>query len=103
MRSYFAVAALFVLGCVVDGQDSSLDSHEEEGDWFEAAAVYDMEDGINSFIVTPAEGTFTEETLAFMIVPADSADADGLSSAEGTAEAGALLPCTPPRPEVQNS
>ena len=81
MRSYSAVAALFVLGCVADGQDSSLDSHKEERDWFEAAAVYHMEDGINSFIVTPAEGTFTEETLAFMIVPADSADADGLSSA----------------------
>lgn len=100
MRCRFAVATLLGLGlgCVVDGQDSSHDSHdshEEDGDRFEAAAVYDMEEGIYSFIVTPAGVNFTEENLAFMIVPADSADADGLAGAEEDliAEAGAFYIC----------
>ncbi|CAN0399296.1 unnamed protein product [Pylaiella littoralis] len=64
---------------------SSHESHE--GEHFEAAAVYDVEAGNNSFIAIPAEGAFEEESLAFMIVSAASADEEGLEGAEEDAEA----------------
>lgn len=62
-------------------------SHEEAH--FEAAAVYDVEAGTNSLIAYPSEGTFDgEESFAFMIVSAASADEEGLEGAEEDAEAG---------------
>ncbi|CAN0399444.1 unnamed protein product [Pylaiella littoralis] len=65
---------------------SSHDSHE--GEHFEAAAVYDVGAGNNSLIAIPAESNFEEESLlAFMIVPAVSADGEGLEGAEEDAEA----------------
>ena len=64
-------------------------SHESlEGEPFEAAAVYDVEAGTGSFAVIPAAGSFEEETFAFMIVPAASADLDGLEEAGEEAAAG---------------
>lgn len=78
-------------GDEASSQESShtTSSHEShEGEHFEAAAVYDVEAGNNSFIAIPAEGAFEEESLAFMIVPAASADEEGLEGAEEDAEAG---------------
>ncbi|CAM9201633.1 unnamed protein product [Hapterophycus canaliculatus] len=70
-----------------DHDESSHESHaEDEGDHFEAAAVYDVGVGTNSFIAFPPEGSFEEETFAFMIVPATSADLEGLEDAEEDAE-----------------
>ncbi|CAM9362596.1 unnamed protein product [Scytosiphon promiscuus] len=72
-----------------DHDESSHTSHEDdvEGNHFEAAAVYDVGVGTNSFIAFPPEGSFEEETFAFMIVPAASADLEGLEDAEEGAEA----------------
>lgn len=106
MRSYFAAATAALLLAGVAAQDTTTshsdhdhsdhDSHEDEtshssheGEHFEAAAVYDVEAGTNSFVVVPAEGSFEEETFAFMIVPAATADMDGLEGAEEDAEIGA--------------
>lgn len=91
MRSCSAVAALLVLGCVVVGAQDSHDSHTGE-DRFEAALAYELEIGTNSLILTPAEGSFTEETLSFMVVQAATADSGGLEEAEESAEAGAVMP-----------
>lgn len=72
---------------------SSHDSHE--GEHFEAAAVYDVGAGNNSLIAIPAESNFEEESLlAFMIVPAVSADGEGLEGAEEDAEAGESIDST---------
>lgn len=72
-----------------DGHDHG--SHAEEGH-FEAAAVYTVGAGTNSFIAAPAYGS-EEDSLAFMFVPAASADMEGLEEAEEDAEAGE---CAPP-------
>lgn len=121
MRSYFAAAAV-LLACVAaqdshdshDSHDETHDSHEEEGGHdshegegghFEAAAVYDVTAGTNTFVVVPAEGSFDDETFAFMIVPAPTADMEGLEVAEEEAETGSsklrvctlLLPTLTPR------
>lgn len=106
-KSGFAACAVFLLVTCVAGQDttshsdhdhdthdshseSTHDSHdEEEGDHFEAAAVYDVGVGTNSFIAFPPEGSFEEETFAFMIVPTATADEAGLEEAEEDAETGA--------------
>lgn len=56
------------------------------GDGAEAAAVYDVGAGTNSIVAVPAEGF--AETLAFMLVPAASADEAGLEGAEEDSEAG---------------
>ncbi len=61
-------------------------SHAEEGH-FEAAAVYTVGAGTNSFVAAPAHGS-EEGSLAFMFVPAASADMEGLEEAEEEAEAG---------------
>lgn len=99
MRSYFVAAAL-LLACVAaqDSHDShdhdshedetSHEEHDHEGEHFEAAAVYDVNAGTNSFVVVPAEGSFEDETFAFMIVPAVTADEEGLEAAEEDAELG---------------
>lgn len=100
MRSYFVAAAL-LLACVA-AQDSheshDHDSHEDEtshasheeheGEHFEAAAVYDVNAGTNSFVVVPAEGSFEDETFTFMIVPAVTANEEGLEAAKEDAEPG---------------
>ena len=109
MRSYSLAAAALLLACVAaqdtttshsdhdhDSHDhSDHDSHEDEtshasheGEHFEAAAVYDVDAGTNSFVVVPAEGSFEDETFAFMIVPAATADEEGLEGAEEDAELG---------------
>lgn len=94
---HLAVAALLLLTSVA-AQDTSHDSHDygearhesHEGEHFEAAAIYDVEAGTGSFAVIPAAGSFEEETFAFMIVPAASADLDGLGEAGEAAEAGKI-------------
>lgn len=116
MRSYFAAAAL-LLACVA-AQDTSHDSHDHDShedeatshashdsheageQHFEAAAVYDVNAGTNSFVVVPAEGSFEDETFAFMIVPAATADADGLEAAEEDAELGQ---CTSLPPQITST
>ncbi|CAM9246506.1 unnamed protein product [Ectocarpus sp. 12 AP-2014] len=91
MRCLSAVAAL-LLACVApeatshSGHDHDESSHAEE-EHFEVSAVYDVEAGTNSFIAIPAEGSFEQDTLAFMVVLAASADTDGLAGAEEDAEA----------------
>lgn len=79
---------------------SSHEDHDHEGEHFEAAAVYDVGAGNNSFIAYPPEGSFEEETFAFMIVPAASADEEGLEGAEEDAEEGKREHCSqrPGRP-----
>lgn len=78
-----------------DHDESSHESHDEEGGThFEAAAVYDVETaGTNSLVVVPGTeqaGSFEEDmSLAFMVVPAATADAEGLEEAEEDAEGGA--------------
>lgn len=69
------------------GSHTDDSSHSEEGH-FEAAAVYDVEAGTNSLAAYPGEGSFEEETFAFMVVPAASADLEGLEGAEEDAEVG---------------
>lgn len=76
---------------------SSHEGHDHEGGHFEAAAVYDVEAGSNFFIAYPE--SLGEESLAFMIVRAASADEEGLESAEEDAEAGksikpGIVPCS---------
>lgn len=82
-----------------DSHDESVhDSHEgEEGHHFEAAAVYSVGAGTNSFVAIPPEGSFEEETIAFMIVPAATADLEGLEEAEEDAEAGTCGCCNTER------
>lgn len=98
-----AVLLLLVACCTrVSGQETSShsthDSHdtfshgEEEELHFEAAAVYDIGAGTNSFVVVPAGDSSSgddEMTFAFMVVPAGSADLEGLEGAEEDAETGA--------------
>ncbi|CAM9236189.1 unnamed protein product [Ectocarpus sp. 12 AP-2014] len=62
-------------------------SHSDGEGHFEAAAVYDVEAGTNSLAAYPGGGGFEEETFAFMVVPAASADLEGLEAAEEDAEA----------------
>ncbi|CAN0283619.1 unnamed protein product [Ectocarpus sp. 6 AP-2014] len=69
------------------GTHSDESSHSEGEGHFEAAAVYDVEAGTNSLAAYPGGGSFEEETFAFMVVPAASADLDGLEGAEEDAEA----------------
>ena len=72
------------------GEDSSHDTHDhDENPLFEQAAVYVLESGTNSIIILPAvgESDFVEESLlAFMVLPAENADQDGLEEAEAAAE-----------------
>lgn len=102
MRSCFAAATLLLAfvaaqaqGTTTSHSDHDHDSHEDEtshasheGEHFEAAAVYDVDAGSNSFVVVPAEGSFEDDSFAFMIVPASTADMDGLEGAEEDAELG---------------
>lgn len=72
-----------------DHGTSSVDSHDShEGEHFEAAAVYDVEAGVSSLVVVPAEDASEGEAVVFMIVPATSADMEGLEDAEMDAEPG---------------
>lgn len=68
------------------GDDHSDESHG--GEHPEAAAVYDVEAGTNSLVVVPAEGVSEGEAVVFMVVPATSADFEGLEGAEEDAEDG---------------
>lgn len=95
--SWAASWAVLALGlALVAGQDDH-DSHEDHDDHSheeghpEAAFVYDVGIGTNSFVLYPADGSFLDETFAFMIVPTDTADEDGLHEAEEEIETGTFL------------
>ncbi|CAM9839785.1 unnamed protein product [Scytosiphon promiscuus] len=98
------ILLLLLLACSASAQDTSHSSHdshdessheshgEEEGEdggvHFEAAAVYDVGAGTNSLVAVPGEALEEETTtFAFMVVPAASADVEGLEGAEEDAEA----------------
>ena len=72
------------------GEESSHETHDhDENPLFEQAAVYVLESGTNKIMILPAvgESDFAEEILlAFMVLPAESADQDGLEEAEEAAE-----------------
>lgn len=90
---WLSAATALLLTCVApeatshSSHDHDESSHAEEGH-FEVSAVYDVEAGTNSFIAIPAEENFEQDTLAFMVVLAVSADTEGLAGAEEDAEAG---------------
>lgn len=80
-----------------DHSDHDHDSHADHSDHsdhdehlFEAAAVYTLEAGTNSLVAVPADDVL-DEPFAFMLVPAASADLEGLEGAEEDAEAGACV------------
>lgn len=85
-----SIAALYLACSTASGttshSDHDHDSHSEGH--FEAAAVYAVEAGTNSIIAVPGEDV-RDGTFAFMLVPAASADLEGLEGAEDDAEAGA--------------
>lgn len=92
MTIVFAVLAVCAAGVAgAFAQDSSHHSHDAHGDYYERAAVYDVDEaGTSTLIIVPgeAQASFEEESLAFMLVPATEASADGLEGAEENAESG---------------
>lgn len=92
MRSCFAAAVLLLASVAAQDTSSILSGHDshDEGEHFQAAAVYVVEAGTSSLVAMPVDRSFEVSTLAFMIVPAASADMDGLEGAEEDAEIGAF-------------
>lgn len=94
-----SVAALYLACSTASGTTSHSDhdhsDHEDHDDsshsegHFEAAAVYAVAAGTNSIVAVPGEDMM-DGTFAFMLVPAASADLEGLEGAEEDAEAGAF-------------
>ena len=81
---------MLVIGATLSlAQEFDHDSHEH-GEHFKQAAVYNMTAGNNSLIVVPGGDatSFAEDVFAFMVMPAATADEDGLERAEDTAVAG---------------
>ena len=70
-----------------DEHDHSDHDEHGEGGHFEAAALYTVEAGTSSIVAVPSEDMM-DGTFAFMLVPAASADEEGLEGAEEDAEAG---------------
>ncbi|CAM9369523.1 unnamed protein product [Ectocarpus sp. 12 AP-2014] len=91
MKWALFTAALYLACSTASGTShsdhDSLTDHDSHSDGhFEAAAVYTLEEaGTHSVIAVPGEDF--EGTLAFMLVPAASADDEGLEGAEEDAEA----------------
>lgn len=104
-----SIAALYLACSTASGTTSHSDhdhsDHEDHGSdsegHFEAAAVYAIEAGTNSIVAVPGEDV-REGTFAFMLVPAASADLEGLEGAEEVASQGRwqfflfLFVCTGP-------
>jgi len=70
-----------------DHHDHDEHDHSDHAGQFEAAALYTVETGTNSIVLVPS-ADMMDGTLAFMLVPAASADEEGLEGAEEDAEAG---------------
>ena len=90
MKIYSVLTVLWAIGAILSlGQESDHESHEN-GEHFEQAAVYSMAVGNSNLIVMPSGNaiTFAEETFAFMVVPASTADEEGLEEAEESAVEG---------------
>lgn len=91
------IAALYLACSAASAATSSHSDHDEhdhsdhdehgEGGHFEAAALYTVEAGTSSIVAVPSEDMM-DGTFAFMLVPAASADEEGLEGAEEDAEAG---------------
>ena len=93
----FAFAAIHaIIGNGVCGQESSHEPHddhdnEEEEAIFGQTSVYLMESGNNNLIILPGEGEINfaeDDSLAFMVVPVDTADQERLEAAKEAA-----MPC----------
>lgn len=97
MQWFRSIAALYLVCSTAGGTTSHSDhdhsDHEDHDSHseglFEAAAVYAVEAGTNSIVAVPAED-MRDGSFAFMLVPAASADDEGLEGAEEDAEAGAV-------------
>ena len=94
MKFCFAVTALLVIGATLAlGRGSSDDDHESHEDvvqhHFEQAAVYNMEAGSNNLVVIVPRSDGNSSTIfAFVVVPAATADEQGLDAAEENAVEG---------------
>ena len=92
----FAFAAIHaIIGNGACGQESSHESHHDhdnEEAIFGQTSVYNMESGNNNnLIILAGEGEIDfaeDDSLAFMIVPVDTADQEGLEAAKEAA-----MPC----------
>ena len=90
----FAFAAIHAIGNGACGQESSHESHDDhdnEEAIFGQTSVYNMESGDNNLIILPGEGEINfaeDDSLAFMVVPAGTADQEGLEAAKEAA-----MPC----------